>query len=150
MSGLLEIEIGGATPGDGAVGYDQIRVVGSGRKDVSLDGDLALAWSGAGWSSPCDRLWIIRNDTDGTLTGAFRGYANGAVVGTYDGQSWQIWYGVDLDELTGRLITGNDVLLTPAATIPEPSSLDLGFAGLLVMLLAHRRRLVGLWRRESA
>jgi len=150
MSGLLEIEIGGATPGDGAVGYDQIRVVGSGRKDVSLDGDLALAWSGAGWSSPCDRLWIIRNDTDGTLTGAFRGYANGAVVGTYDGQSWQIWYGVDLDELSGRLITGNDVLLTPAATIPEPSSLDLGFAGLLVMLLAHRRRLVGLWRRESA
>jgi hypothetical protein len=108
MNGLLEIEISGAAPGDGAVGYDQVQIVGSDKKDVLLDGDLALAWGGAGWSSPCDRLWIVRNDTDGTLTGTFRGYANGAVVGNYDGRSWRIYYGVDFDELTGCLITGND------------------------------------------
>jgi hypothetical protein len=64
MSGLLEIEISGDSPGDGAVGYDQIRIVGPTAKAVSLDGDLSLAWSGTGWSSASDRLWIIRNDTD--------------------------------------------------------------------------------------
>ena len=75
MSGLLEIEIGGATPGDGLAGYDQILVVGSEHAITCLlDGDLALSWSGAGWSSACDRLWIIRNDTDGTLTGTFHDY----------------------------------------------------------------------------
>jgi autotransporter-associated beta strand protein len=149
MDGLLEIEIGGAASSDGTVEYDQLQVVGSDKKNVLLDGDLALAWSGAGWSSPCDRLWILRNDTDGTLTGTFHGYANGAVVGDYDGRSWRIYYGVDLDELTGSLITGNDVLLT-SASIPEPSSLLLGFAGLLTMQLVYWRRLVGLWRREGA
>jgi len=149
MCGLLEIEISGAAPGDGAVGYDQLRVVGSDKKDVLLDGDLALAWSGAGWSSPYDRLWIVRNDTEGTLTGTFHGYADGAVVGDYDERSWRIYYGVDLDELTGRLITGNDVLLTSAAPIPEPSSLGLGFAAFLAIQLDCRRRFVG-WRRESA
>ncbi len=133
MNGLLEIEIGGALPGDTGE-YDQVCLVGPGENDVTLGGDLSLAWSGAGWSSAADRLWIIHNDTDGTLTGAFRGYADGAVVGDYDGQSWRIWYGVDLDETTGLLIAGNDVLLTPATLVPEPSSLGLGVCGLLALL----------------
>ena len=147
MSGLLEIEIDGASPGDGAVGYDQIRIVGPGRKDVSLDGNLSLAWSGTGWSSSCDRLWIIRNDSDGTLTGTFRGYANGAIVGDYDGQSWQIWYGVDVDQ-TGHLIAGNDVLLAAATPIPESSSLGLVVAGLLVVLWARGQSACRLWCRK--
>ena len=148
MGGLLEIEISGDSPGDGTVGYDQIRIVGTAAKAVSLDGDLSLTWSGTSWSSACDRLWIIRNDTDGTLTGAFHGYANGAVVGNYDGQSWRIWYGLDADAPAGQLVPGNDVLLAPATVVPESSSLGLGLAGLLVLLWAGRRRLIRLRGRE--
>ena len=100
MCGLLKIEAGGATPGNGAVGYDQVWVAGSSPHDVLLDGDLAITWSGAGWSSGSDRLWIIRNDTDGMLSGTFHGYPDGAVVGDYDGHSWRIYYGVDLDAIS--------------------------------------------------
>jgi hypothetical protein len=149
MSGLLEIEISGDSPGNGTVGYDQIQIVGPAAKAVSLDGDLSLAWSGTGWSSASDRLWIIRNDTDGTLTGAFYGYANGAVVGDYDGQSWRIWYGLDADAPAGSLVAGNDVLLAPATAIPESGSLGLAISGLLVLLWAGRWRLAQLRGRQT-
>jgi autotransporter-associated beta strand protein len=144
MCGLLKIEAGGATPGNGAVGYDQIQVTGSSRHDVLLDGDLALTWSGAGWSSGSDRLWIIRNDTNGILSGTFHGYPNGAVVGNYDGHSWRIYYGVDFDAISGQIVAGNDVLLTSATPIPEPSSLGLAICGLIAMTLVRRRWLVAL------
>ena len=80
-------------------------------------------WSGAGWSSPGDKLWIIRNDTDGTLSGTFAGYANGDPVGSYDGRQWRIYYGADA--ASGQLSGGNDVLLMAAAPVPEPSCLAL-------------------------
>jgi hypothetical protein len=148
MSGLLEVEISGAAPGNGTTGYDQIWVSGPATQNVTLDGNLALAWSGDGWSSANDRLWIIRNDTAGTLTGTFHGYADGATVGAFDGRSWQIRYGVDVDQLTGQLVAGNDVLLTPTAVIPEPSSLALGVAAVSMLWLARRRRL-GTWRQKN-
>ncbi len=111
MDGSLRIEIGGPVPG-GDNGYDQVRISG-GAHDVSLSGTLSLAWSGAGWASLGDELWIIHNDTAGTLSGTFLGLADGELVGSYDGFSWRIHYG------------GNDVLLTAAAPVPEPSALSL-------------------------
>ncbi len=121
MNGLLEVEISGGSPGAGDVGYDQVLLSGT-THNVSLGGALGLAWSGAGWSSPDDRLWIVRNDTDGTLSGAFTGYANGGLVGSYDGRQWRIYYGADA--ASGQLTGGNDVLLA-AGPVPEPSGLAL-------------------------
>lgn len=124
MNGLLHIEVGGPTPG--AAGYDQVRISGR-THDVSLGGALALAFSGSGWAAPGDELWIIRNETDGALTGTFLGLDDGAVVGVYDGFLWQIRYG---DQSGG----GNDVLLVAVETVPEPGSLGL----LLIALGAWR------------
>ncbi len=137
MSGLLETDVCGATPGNGAVGYDQVLVRGETSFDITLGGSLSIAWSGVGWSSDGDRLWILRNDTDGSLSGTFLGYANGAVVGAYDGRSWRIYYGADAD--AGQFSGGNDVLLTVAAPVPEPCSFVLGLIGGIVMGLACRR-----------
>jgi autotransporter-associated beta strand protein len=138
MNGALEIEISGVQPGVGVAGYDQVWITGDTSHNVLLDGELDLMWSGTAWSSAADRLWILRNDTDGTLVGTFRGYADGAVVGSYDGRSWQIFYGVDLDAATGRIVAGNDVLL---ASVPEPGSLGLVVvAGLLTIAASSWRR----------
>ncbi len=125
MNGSLRIEIGGPVPG-GDDGYDQVRISGEAH-DVSLSGTLSLAWSGAGWASLGDELWIIRNDTAGTLSGTFLGLADGELVGSYDGFSWRIHYG------------GNDVLLTAAAPVPEPGTLSLLLlAGVLLCLKVIR------------
>ena len=132
MNGLLEVEINGAAPDASDVGYDQVLLSGT-THNVSLGGTLSLVWSGAGWSSPGDKLWIIRNDTDGTLSGTFSGYANGDPVGSYDGRQWRIYYGADA--ASGQLSGGNDVLLVAAAPIPEPSCLAL-LAVSAVLLLA--------------
>lgn len=144
MSGLLETDVCGAAPGNGTVGYDQVLVSGETSFGVVLSGSLSVAWGGAGWSSAGDRLWILRNDTAGTLSGTFLGYTNGAVVGAYDGRSWRIYYGADAN--TGQFSGGNDVLLTAAAPVPEPRSLVLGLLGGIVMGLAHRRLF---WRWKS-
>ena len=109
MNGVLRVEVAGDSPGNGATGYDQVVVAGSPTFDVSLSGVLSLAWSGTGWSSAADRLWIVRNDTAGTLSGTFSDYGNGASVGNYDGREWNIYYGADAD--AGTFTGGNDVVL---------------------------------------
>jgi autotransporter-associated beta strand protein len=138
MNGLLQVEISGPTLDAGDVGYDQVLLSGT-THNVSLGGALAVAWSGAGWSSPDDRLWIVRNDTDGTLSGAFTGYANGDLVGSYDGRQWRIYYGADA--ASGQLTGGNDVLLTAAAPVPEPSCLNLLAVPAVLLLWRSLQRL---------
>jgi len=117
MDGLLEMAIGGTTPGDNKAGYDQVLVAGDSSYNISLGGKLDLTWMGAGWSRPSDKLWILRNDTNGVLNGAFSNYANGESVGSYDGRVWKIYYGADA--VTGGLAGGNDVLLS-TQPVPEP------------------------------
>jgi len=137
MNGTLQIEIGGAAPGEDNGGYDQVRLSGDAHH-VSLRGALSLTWSGAGWSAAEEKLWIIRNDTDGTLSGTFLGYADGDLVGNYDGFSWRIYYGAEADG--GQPSGGNDVLLTAAAPVPEPGSLSLLLlAGIPLYLKVVRR-----------
>ncbi len=124
MNGSLRIEIGGPAPGDD--GYDQVHISGEAH-DVSLSGTLSLGWNGAGWASLGDELWIIHNDTAGTLSGTFLGLADGELVGGYDGFYWRVHYG------------GNDVLLTAAAPVPEPGALSLLLlAGVLLCLKVIR------------
>ncbi len=120
MLGQLEIELAGTAPGSG---YDQVLISGPDTYNAALGGTLALDWTGLAGSSDSTRLWILENDTAGTLSGTFGNYANGALLGNYDGRDWFLWYGADA--ATGNLTGGNDVLITP---VPEP--------GVLFMLLA--------------
>ena len=126
MNGTLRIEIAGTTPGAEA-GYDQLRLSGDAH-DVSLAGTLAVAWSGTGWASLGDELRIVRNDTAGRLAGTFLGLDDGALVGSYDGFEWRIYYAAG---------DGNDVLLRAAAPVPEPGSLCLLLLAGLLLLHPH-------------
>jgi len=144
MDGLLEIEINGAAPGDGMTGYDQVLVNGNGHYDVLLEGQLSLAFSGSGWVSPQEKLWVIRNDTDGVLAGTFRGCADGAVVGSYGGYLWEIHYGVDA--AGGQFGSGNDVLLMATTAVPEPCTHALLVAFAVTLLFVYsQNRLVPLF-----
>ena len=68
MLGELQIELFGTAPG---TGYDQVLLSGPGPYDVNLGGTLTLDWTGFGGSDDSTELWIIRNDTAGTLSGEF-------------------------------------------------------------------------------
>ena len=136
MDGALQIELRGSTPGDGIAGYDQVLVAGSRASNVSLSGSLVLDWGGTGWSAPGDELWIIRNDTAGTLQGTFHGLVNGAPVGSYDGAPWFLYYGADA--ASGQLTGGNDVVLIAAAQVPEPSASILAILAVAAAIGARR------------
>lgn len=138
MNGTLLIEVDGSAAGNGAAFYDQVRVtdggLGSAAYDVSLSGALSLAWDETSPPVTDNKLWIIRNDTAGTLAGAFNNYSNGSPVGNYHDCSWNIYYGADAE--TGRLTGGNDVLLA-AQSVPEPSSLWLVISSIVAWLAWH-------------
>jgi autotransporter-associated beta strand protein len=113
LAGNLELDLLDVTPGSG---YDQILLSGPGNFNALLSGTLTLDWTGFGGSADDSMLWILRNDTLGSLSGGFGNYLNGDSVGTHDDRIWRIWYGADVD--SGQLTGGNDVVLTP---VPEPT-----------------------------
>lgn len=134
IAGTFTADLAGSSAGSG---YDQI-LLNSGTGNVTLSGTLADNFSGSSWSSLGDTLWILRNDTAGTLTGAFSNYAtNGQSIGNYDGKTWQIWYGADF--ATNSLTGGNDVALF-AIPVPEPSSLAMLAFGMISLWLFRRKR----------
>jgi fibronectin-binding autotransporter adhesin len=118
LLGELQIELLGTTVG---TGYDQVLLSGGASShNATLGGTLSLDWTGMAGSSDSTKLWILKNDTAGTLSGTFSNYANGAMVGNYDGRDWFIWYGANA--ATGNLTGGNDVVL---AAVPEPAAMTL-------------------------
>ncbi|MEN6405770.1 MAG: PEP-CTERM sorting domain-containing protein [Thermoguttaceae bacterium] len=138
MAGALLVEAAGSQPGDGATGYDQIHLLAGDAHDVSLSGELSLTWSGDGWASDGQRLWIVRNDTVGELSGTFSNYAqSGLWVGRYDGCDWYLYYGADAEH--NQLTGGNDVVLA-AAAVPEPGCLLLLLSAAAVFGFGVRRR----------
>lgn len=138
MNGELEIEIFGSTLGDADYGYDQVRITGESH-DASLGGSLSLEWSGDGWAMLGDRLWIVRNDTPGSLSGGFTDLSDGDLAGVYGGFEWRIYYGADAD--ADLLTDGNDVLLTAVAPVPEPGTpVLLAIACLMFAAVCRRKK----------
>jgi autotransporter-associated beta strand protein len=136
MQGQLQIELKGISAG---TGYDQVLLPlsGSTAYKSTLGGTLSLDWSSLSGSTDTTQLWILKNDTPGTLSGEFSNYVNGASLGVHDGREWFLWYRADA--ATGNLSGGNDVLVT---TIPEPAGMVmLGIAACGAVLAARR------WRR---
>lgn len=138
MAGILLVEVAGGRPGDGQSGYDQIHLLEGDAHDVVLSGELSLTWSGDGWASDGQRLWIVRNDTTGELSGMFGNYAqNGLWVGRYDDCDWYLYYGADASQ--NELFGGNDVAIS-AIAVPEPRGLALWAIFAAAFLVAARRR----------
>lgn len=108
---------------------------GSSNYNATLGGTLSLDWTGMNGSADTTQLWILKNDTAGTLSGTFGNYANGASLGSHDGREWYLWYGADA--ATGNLTGGNDVVIN---TVPEPAGIVLlGFAA-CGLFFAWRKR----------
>jgi T5SS/PEP-CTERM-associated repeat protein/autotransporter-associated beta strand protein len=131
LLGELQIELAGTTVG---TGYDEVLISGSSVYKTTLSGTLSLDWTGFTGSTDATRLWILKNDTAGTLSGAFSNYANGACLGFHDGRSWYLSY--NANAATGKLTGGNDVLIAP---VPEPAT---------IVLLALSALAALLWRRK--
>ena len=67
--GTLSLDLAGITAGSL---YDQVVQSGSGTYSTTLGGALNLNWTGFAARRIPTELWIVRNDTTGTLSGAFR------------------------------------------------------------------------------
>jgi len=95
----LNVEIGGATAGDGAGHYDRLNVTGT----VSFGSGVTLNLASYGGFAPAvgDSFTIINNDGSDAVSGAFNGLPEGATV-TIGGVNLTISY-------TGG--DGNDVVL---------------------------------------
>jgi autotransporter-associated beta strand protein len=133
LLGVLQIELAGTTAGSG---YDQVLQSGSSAYSTTLSGSLALDWTGFGGSVDSTKLWILKNDTAGALSGTFGNYANGASLGVHDGRSWCLYYGANF--ATGSLTGGNDVVIS---AVPEPGMMGLlGIFAMGVVLVGWRRR----------
>jgi T5SS/PEP-CTERM-associated repeat protein/autotransporter-associated beta strand protein len=118
LLGELQIELAGTTAGSG---YDQVLQSGSiAYSTTTLGGKLSLDWTGFSGSTDSTKLWILKNDTAGVLSGTFSNYENGASLGVYDGRAWYIDYGANF--ATGSLTGGNDVVIF---TVPEPATIVL-------------------------
>ena len=113
----LQIQLAGTTAGSG---YDQVLQSGANAYGTALGGKLSLDWTGFSGSTDSTKLWIMKNDTAGALSGTFSNYANGASLGVHDGRSWWLYYGADA--ATGNLTGGNDVVIS---AVPEPATLTL-------------------------
>jgi fibronectin-binding autotransporter adhesin len=132
MLGQLNIELAGTAAG---TGYDQVLLPGGAANyNVFLSGMLNLNWTGMAGSTANSQLWIVKNDTYGTLSGTFSNYPNGAVLGTYNSRDWFLWYGADA--ATGHLTGGNDIVI---AAVPEPSTLTL-LSIIAIGLLGYLKR----------
>lgn len=133
MMGQLQIELAGPKMG---IDYDQVLLSGSVDYNAVLSGTLSLDWADMNGSTDSTQLWILKNDTAGTLSGVFSNYANGASLGNYDGHDWKIWYGADA--ATGNFTGGNDVLIT---AVPEPGVFILLMTAILgIGVVSFRRK----------
>lgn len=135
MQGQLNVELTGANAG---TGYDQVLLSGeTGEYNASLGGTLSLFWLSMSDCSEGTKLWILKNDTAGTLSGEFANYAQGAPLGKHNGIDWNIYYGADA--ASGRLTGGNDVVV---AAVPEP-------AAIILLTIAVMGLLGCKWKRKS-
>jgi autotransporter-associated beta strand protein len=131
----LDVEVGGAAPGDGAGFYDQVNVAGT----ASFNGAaLNLSVVGApGIGAGTDTLYILSR-TGGPTTDAFAGLPEGAavVLGDFAGT---ITYKANWGGSVGASspVGGNDVAIVGNA-VPEPGALGAIALG-AVMGLARRR-----------
>jgi T5SS/PEP-CTERM-associated repeat protein/autotransporter-associated beta strand protein len=135
LLGELQIELAGTAAG---TGYDEVLISGSSAYNAALSGTLSLDWTNFTGSTDATQLWIVKNDTAGTLSGAFSNYVSGASLGLHDGRSWNLYY--NADAATGNLTGGNDVLIAP---VPEPTTIVLLALSALAALVWRRKSRVG-------
>ncbi|MEQ1643582.1 MAG: LamG-like jellyroll fold domain-containing protein, partial [Pyrinomonadaceae bacterium] len=110
------VEIGGATPGNGATNHDQLNVTGT----VALGGaTLSLTQFNGFVPTNGQTFVIINNDSNDAVTGTFNGLAQGGSISNFLGSGLTA-----IISYAGG--TGNDVVLTafapPTVTSVNPTS----------------------------
>jgi hypothetical protein len=108
----LNLEIGGATPGNGAGFHDQLNVNGT----VTLGGATLNVGAAGGFVPVANQQYvIINNDGGDPVSGTFAGLLQGAVLANFLGTNLNATI-----SYTGG--SGNDVVLSVAAPAPTPTA----------------------------
>ncbi|MEQ1921297.1 MAG: LamG-like jellyroll fold domain-containing protein [Pyrinomonadaceae bacterium] len=105
---IYAVEIGGATPGNGAGFHDQLNVTGT----VALGATLSLTSSGGFTPSVGQSYVIINNDSNDAITSTFAGLSNGAQINNFlgvTGLRGNIFYNAGTNS--------NDVVLTATCLV---------------------------------
>jgi fibronectin-binding autotransporter adhesin len=136
---ILNLEIGGTSPGDGPGFHDQLRLT-SATQGVSIESTATLSLTLANNYAPADgsAFYLVTRSDSATYGNAFAGLPEGATVnlgGLYSGQiTYQAnWNGTpESSAITG----GNDLAIINV--VPEPGSAALVLTG-MVALIGRRR-----------
>ncbi|GAA5116986.1 autotransporter-associated beta strand repeat-containing protein [Luteolibacter yonseiensis] len=133
---ITSIELGGTDfTLNGTEQYDRTKLTGA-SSVLTLAGTLAVSMFGGFTIDDYQAFGIFQLESGASLTGAFDGLAEGALVGTFGGKGLFITYQGDFGDSGPVAITGgNDVVLY---SIPEPGSA--GLAGLAALMFLRRRR----------
>jgi len=130
----LNIELGGATPGDGNTFYDQVNVTGNG---IITGSNLNLSLANGYAPLDVDVFYILT--LGGSRTGTFSGLAEGdaVTVGAYTGNITYAaaWTGTQ----GGSFLTGGNDVAIYGLVIPEPGTVLLLTLGFGVMVFGRRR-----------
>jgi hypothetical protein len=133
-TGSLNIEIGGNSPGNTPLNYDQLLLTNvSGTVTLNAATALNLSLFGGYTPNPSDIYYILGRADTGAFTTLFNGTTEGGTVNLGGGYTGQITYLANWTSTqAGSSVTGgNDVAIYNVVGVPEPSSLVLlGLAGM--------------------
>ncbi len=139
---FFEVDLNGSLPGDFPSSHSQLIVNG----EVLLDGSILVASLGY-VPAPSDLLFLIKNDGVDPIVGTFDGLPEGSPVSLLssgpfgDGNLYQFLISYLGNAELSLPSGGNDVVLTNAQVVPEPSTLVLLGTGALTLLgYGWRRR----------
>jgi hypothetical protein len=118
----VTLQLGGATPGDGAGFYDQINLTNT-ASALTLATGTTLSISLGYTPAFADRFFIITRADSGAFGTKFSGAAEGALISIGNGYLGTITYRANWtgSHATSALTGGNDVAIYNI--VPEPGSL---------------------------
>jgi fibronectin-binding autotransporter adhesin len=138
---LVDVEIGGGTPGDGLGNYDQLNMT-SASGAVNLTGvvNLALALTDGFTPSASDVFYILTRADGGAFGSFFDGQPEGSEVDLGSNYRGKITYQANWSGSQGGSSTsgGNDVAIY--AIVPEPTGLFAALLALAASWAVARRR----------
>lgn len=137
---VFNLELGGATPGNGLGRYDQVNVGQS--VTIGTDVVLNLSLSGGFMPSESDTFFVLNRSDLLDFSGFFLNAEEGAIVALGNGFTGTITYQADWTGTQGgsSLTGGNDIAIY--SVVPEPGSALLLVGGLALLSGGRRRRKV--------
>lgn len=138
----LEVQLGGANPGDGTGFYDQMNVTSTTAGAITLNTGVNLTLSLVNSYTPAvnDTFYFLTRADASTYANPFLGFPEGTPLSLGGGVTGQITYQANWtgSQGTSSFLGGNDVALMITA-VPEPGVSTVLLTGLALFTLVLRR-----------